>query len=175
MSKPSHSILRVISRKHGTFQVKIDEDDWERVSRHTWCVRVDKNGRFYFLASVRKPDGKRTSIYLHRFLMPHCPEDVDHAKHDYTDLRKFALRCASRSENSRNMRKTHGSSRFKGVSRHKRLGKWQAQIKHNKKVHHLGYCSDSPEGLIVCAKRYDAAARELFGEFAKTNFYLEAA
>jgi hypothetical protein len=57
-----------------------------------------------------------------------------------------------------------GISRYKGVSRNRE--KWQARIKVDGKQSHLGIFTDEEDA----ARAYDAAARELFGEFAYLNF-----
>ena len=61
----------------------------------------------------------------------------------------------------------NSSSKFKGVSWHKRDQKWQAYITINKKRKYLGYFNNEKEA----AKIYNAAAKELFGEFARINKY----
>ena len=58
------------------------------------------------------------------------------------------------------------SSKYKGVSWNKGVKKWLAQIGFNDKVIHLGQFGDE----IEAAKVYDKAAKELFGDFAHTNF-----
>lgn len=61
---------------------------------------------------------------------------------------------------------------FKGVNwSGAKTHRWQARIMRNGKRVFLGNF-DSPEGA---ARAYDAAARELFGEFARLNFPEEAA
>lgn len=84
------------------------------------------------------------------------------------------LREAVQLENNRNMRKQEGcSSKYKGVSWHKREGKWCARIAagellpngYHKRIW-LGYFEDE----IEAAKAYDRAAIKYFGEFAKLNF-----
>jgi AP2 domain len=172
------TLLQVDSPKHGTFVIWIDSDDAERVSKHTWSVVMRKN-QVYFLTNVQKPDGKRSTLKLHRFLKT-CPdgEEVDHEKHEYLDLRKTELRCVNDSQNRMNQRKVstrHTSSRFKGVSWFKKNSKWMARIKHNSRRHFLGYFPPTPEGELEAALAYDRKAIELFGEFSHLNFPLEVA
>ncbi len=115
--------------------------------------------------AVRKDKGR--TIRMHREIMrPGRGQVVDHINHDGLDNRRCNLRVCSHAENLRNQRGQVGrSSRFKGVSRDKRLGKWRAQIWHAGRHYYLGlYVSE-----IEAARAYDAKARELFGEFAYLN------
>ena len=57
-------------------------------------------------------------------------------------------------------------SKFRGVSWCKRQLQWVAYIQGQGHKRHLGYFSVEEDA----ARAYDAKARELFGEFAKTNF-----
>jgi hypothetical protein len=91
---------------------------------------------------------------------------VDHINHDGLDNRRCNLRVCSHAENVRNQRGQYGrSSRYKGVSRDRRLGKWRAQIWHNGKHTYLGL----HDSETAAAEAYNAKARELFGEFAYLN------
>ena len=88
--------------------------------------------------------------------------DGDRENNVYTNLR-----WATHSENGMNYTKTKNtSSIYKGVSFNKRLHKWSAQIKLNKRKLFLGYFKDE----VDAAKAYDEKAKELFGKYAKLNF-----
>jgi hypothetical protein len=170
------TLLEVRSKTHGNFIAWIDAADEDKVAAYQWHVQMGGRG-IYFATHVQKPDGKWTKIQLHRFLKT-CPDglQVDHEKHEYLDLRKTELRCASRSQNGYNMRShRNATSRFKGVHWHKQKSKWQALIGHNYKNVHLGYYPGTPEGERLAALAYDAKAVELFGEFSHLNFPLEVA
>jgi hypothetical protein len=167
------TLLQVDSKKHGTYNVLIDADDAERVSKHTWHVLRASSARIDFATDVQKPNGKQAKLYLHRFLKQ-CPDgfDVDHIHHNYLDLRKSELRIVTRQQNSQNMRSHRNTtSRFKGVHWHKQKSKWQALIGHNYKNVHLGYFPSERDAALA----YDAKAIELFGEFAKLNIIQERA
>jgi hypothetical protein len=58
------------------------------------------------------------------------------------------------------------SSRFKGVSWHKKDEVWRVRIKCHGVQRGLGSFRDE----IAAAEAYDEAARELFGEHARLNF-----
>lgn len=62
-------------------------------------------------------------------------------------------------------KKFSGSSKYRGVMFHKRVGKWQASVQHEKKRHHVGYF-ETPE---EAARAYNEKAMELKGDKAKLN------
>lgn len=100
-----------------------------------------------------------------------APGKVDHIDGDPTNNRLDNLRVATSEQNSHNMRKLttrQTSSQYKGVSYHKRNGKWIARIVYQGKKRHLGTYTTEEEA----ARSYDLAAHRLFGRFAKLNFPL---
>ena len=111
--------------------------------------------------------GKRKIQYLHRLVMD-APKgvQVDHIDGNKLDCRRTNLRLCTHAGNMRNsrMRKNNTSGR-KGVSWHRRYGKWQAQIRVNGKLIFLGYF----ECLDAAAAAYDNAAIEHHRDFALTN------
>ncbi len=58
------------------------------------------------------------------------------------------------------------SSEFRGVSWHKRNGKWEVRVQHQRKRRHVGCFDDE----AAAARAYDAKAAELHGRKAKFNF-----
>jgi hypothetical protein len=110
----------------------------------------------------------RRMIYMHReILQCHGEEEGDHWNHRTLDNRRSNLRKCSHAQNASNVsRPRDNRSGFKGVVFEKRTGKWYAQIRVNRKQHHLGTFTDKEDA----ARAYDAAARQHFGEFALTNF-----
>jgi transposase InsO family protein len=108
--------------------------------------------------------------YLHRFLTG-APAGmlVDHHDLDGLNNRRWNLRVATRSQNGGNTikRRCEGgtSSRYKGVDLLQ--GRyWRAQVVKDRQRHHLGLFGSEEEAALA----YDAAARELHGEFARLNF-----
>jgi HNH endonuclease/AP2 domain len=90
---------------------------------------------------------------------------IDHRDGDPTNNRWSNLRRASASQNGANRgRSRHNSSGYKGVSL-RRSGRWEAYITKKRRRMHLG-TFDTPE---AAHDAYVAAARKLFGEFARTE------
>ena len=94
------------------------------------------------------------------------PKDqIDHINLVRNDNHWVNLREATRSQNKANMRRiSTNTSGMKGVCLHRPSGKWLASIKKNQKRHHLGYFDCIEEA----ASAYEQAARDFYGEFART-------
>jgi hypothetical protein len=91
---------------------------------------------------------------------------VDHKNGNGLDNRRSNLRQCTIAENNRNVvKRIAGTSKYRGVSWHKSEGKWQAQIKHNNKRHHLGNFINEIDAAIA----YNNAATELHKDFASLN------
>jgi hypothetical protein len=144
----------------------IDDEDFELVSQYKWCARWSPGMRSYYaVTTIRKPDGKRIHLQMHRLIMnAQKGEQVDHINHNTLDNRKSELRICNASENQHNRGKNlNNSSGNKGVYAHKASGKWQAQIALNGKTIHLGLFATKEEAYTA----YCNAALELHGEFSK--------
>ena len=136
----------------------VDVADYPLVSHYKWgswkgYVRVHYGGKV---------------LLMHRLILGvvNSSDHVDHINGNPSDNRRCNLRVCTHAENLRNRRKQKNtSSVYKGVCASYK-GKWRATIRTNGIKQHLG-CFGSE---IDAARAYDAAARESFGEFAKTNF-----
>jgi hypothetical protein len=138
----------------------IDDDDYARASKLNW--RLNRMG--YVEASV---DGTR--VLLHRFVMRERKPEVfiDHKDGDRLDNRKGQLRRATAKQNGWNKGKpkVECSSQYKGVSFDAERGKWYSCIHYEGKTRRLGRFASQEEA----AAAYDAAAKELFGKWARLN------
>ena len=147
------------------FVALIDDEDFELVSRHRW--HADKDHRnIYAITTVRKTDGRRTTIMMHRLIMGMMVGiAVDHIDGNGLNNSKANLRIATTSENAMNRRPRKDSiSGLKGVSWCKARRSWQASIAVDKKRIHLGFYYTA----IDAHAAYCAASVRYHGEFGRT-------
>lgn len=155
-----------IARRDGSVHIVLfDASDAELVLSHTWRISTPNMKRpdlKYAVAHVRKSNGAKGDISMHRLVMGHPAVRVDHINHDGLDNRRANLRLATGSQNGGNQLPKGGSSAYKGVSFHKAAGKWSAKFRN----HHIGLFASE----VDAAKAYDTAALEYWGDFALVNF-----
>jgi hypothetical protein len=144
------------------YDVIVDDDIAPMVLARKWHIADRKRG-IYFSTSILFPDGKYRDVKLHRFILE-CPPGllVDHKNGNHLDCRRQNLRVCTTAENTRNqpIHKTTTTG-YKGVSVHRRSGKYRAQIRFNNRFIHIGVFSTPEEA----AAAYDKTAKKLFGEF----------
>jgi hypothetical protein len=150
------------------FTAIIDDEDEELISQHSWYAKRGHNGKYYARTTIRLPNGKQTTRLMHRLILgPQARHHTDHKNGNSLDNRRDNIRPCTNSQNQANRPKRVGvfSSRYKGVSSRDK-SRWTASVMHEGKQIHIGiFCSE-----IEAAYAYDAKIRELFGEFAFTNF-----
>lgn len=156
-------IITLHSKVHGLKEVLIDDEDYEKVSKHTWWVsKVDKKGTVYVrgLISINKKE------YLHRYIMNISDRNilVDHKDFNPLNNQKNNLRICTKRQNQNNRRKINletSTSKYIGV--HLNGGKyWQARAAGK----YIGLFKTEEEA----AKARDKKLIELYGDFANLNF-----
>lgn len=153
-------IFTIHSKKYGPHKVEIDDEDAEKVFRHTWSVHY-KKGR---LTDVRTNLKTRKQLTLHRLISGR--KMIDHKDGNPLNNKKENLRCCSNAENIRNRGlQSNNSSGFKGAYFHTNKNKYQAQIKVNGCMIYLGL----HENVKDAARAYNKAAKQFYGEFARLN------
>lgn len=99
---------------------------------------------------------------LHRFIfIPNKVQKVDHKNRNPLDNTRRNLRNCTSSQNSYNSKnRSYGTSKYRGVSFHKKAFKWQAHLKVNKKTKYLGIFHSEKAAALA----YNKAALEFIGK-----------
>jgi hypothetical protein len=150
----------------------VDDEDWDMLMQYRWHIKEDfgPDGRRvcgpYARTSIYQGNRRSIEVSMHQFLTGFA--ETDHHDGGGLNNRRSNLRSATSGQNSANSRKRSGapSSRFKGVSRYRKTGRWQAYTHVNRRFKFLGYFDNEEDA----ARAYDAAALEIWGEFARLNF-----
>jgi hypothetical protein len=151
----------------------VDDGDLDLVSQYRWHCYGGKDrpelrtrgpyARTKPPARSRSTDGP-TFILMHVLIMGLT--GVDHVDHDGLNNQRYNLRPATVAQNNHNQRpRITGSSRYKGVTWHKKCKKWQATIKLNNRCVYLGLFAGEEEAAVA----YDTAALAAYGERAYLN------
>ena len=161
--------FRKIDLGDGLFTI-VDVNIYYALGCYKWSACGRDDDSLYAARILRKTEfGRIKYMYLHREIMnPPKGLLVDHENGDSLDNRRANLRLATHSQNIHNRRKirTKTASIYIGIYFDRRLGKWTAKIRHQKKRIYLG-CFNSE---IDAARAYDKAALEYHKEFARLNF-----
>ncbi len=144
----------------------VDDADFERLNQFKWYASKQP-GTFY---ACRDAGGRtnRKQIRMHRVITGVTKSrQVDHINGNGLDNRRTNLRICVASQNQANRGKQRNcKSGFKGVSWNKSNRKWVSLIQVLGKHIYLG----GFDCKITAARAYDEKAKEMFGEFARTNF-----
>ncbi len=153
---PKDDSVRLIALSGGGY-AWVDAADYEWLNRYHWRS----------LNGYPCRSDKRRRVFMHRQIMqPPAEKVVDHIDGNKRNACRSNLRICTCQENRHNQRKRrNGSSRFKGVTFDKRLGRWKAQYRLDGRTYHIGCFDDEVEA----ARAYDYAAVKCFGEFACLN------
>ena len=143
-------------------QALVDNDMFDYLNQWKWYAHKD---RYTYYAQRYE---RHRTIIMHRVVLKAIKGQIsDHRNCDGLDNQRHNLRLVTRSQNGQNQRiNIKGSSKYKGVSWHKRDQIWRARIKLYGKFIHLGNYHNE----TIAAWAYDQMAKNLFGEFARVNF-----
>lgn len=138
-------------------QILVDDEDYEYLSRFKWSV----NHSGYAVGM------KRGHMRMHRWIIKaRDDQQVDHINMNTLDNRRCNLRFCTNSQNRANEHlRANNKSGFRGVCWKKHAKKFMARIGIAGKEIYLGYYPTAEEAARV----YDAKAKELYGQFARTN------
>lgn len=126
-----------------------------RLQTCTWC----KGGNGYVMTRSAK-----NAISMQRFLTSAKPDEiVDHIDRNPLNNTIRNLRICTKQENAINTPiRSDNATGYKGVSYHKKAGKFRAYIVINGKQIHLGLFDTAEQA----AQKYQETARLFYGEFS---------
>ncbi len=164
---------KTIPVNRGKDEAKIDAEDFERVSAHTWRTITSSSGRRIVVTTISTPKGYR-QLTLGAFLMKPPKGKLVYPRRFQNgfDYRKENLIVCSMSDRQKILPKSRktGTSRYKGVSYYPKNSCWRAGIRVEGKAIHLGFFDSEEEAALA----YNKAARKHFGEMAYQNTVVKA-
>ena len=142
----------------------VDVADYAHLKDFNWFVSKDG----YAVGFIPDGAGKFKLQYMHRLILhPAQGELVDHINGNTLDNRRTNLRIATPQQNMQSRKVcSRSETGLKGVGWHKARRKYHARIQLQGMRYHLGFFLDAENAALT----YDAAARLLFGEFARCNY-----
>lgn len=144
--------------------ILFDLEDYDKIKDYCWYISFHNNKKDKRVrTNIRDCNNKRTTLFMHKLIMPNDFMVIDHINRDPLDNRKSNLRICTQAQNTYN-RKGNGGI-YKGVQKRKYDGKWIASIGYNGSHYYIG-AFDTPE---LAALAYNEKAKEFFGEFAYLN------
>lgn len=159
--------MKYIKLTQGKYAI-VDDCDYPELSQYKWYAHKQRNT--YYAYRGESLNGKKVVVAMHRQILGLSYRDgkeTDHKNHNGLDNKRSNIRICTRFQNSLNqLANKNTTSKYKGESWAKKHKKWYAHIKINQKSYHIGNFDNE----IDAAKAYDIKAKELFGDFAYTNF-----
>lgn len=137
----------------------VDDEDYETVNQYNWTNIHNR------------PEARinKKTVWVYRWLL-NAPSgvEVDHIDGNALNNTRTNLRLCTRKQNSYNRAFTSGKthSKYKGVTWHITNRRWQASIRVDGKLKHLGVFKVEEDAAIA----YDNAASTYFADFAYLNF-----
>ena len=102
----------------------IDEEDLEIVKKYKWRAHKTKTKykeNYYAITDVKQPNGKNTTLYMHRLIMDVSKGFVvDHINRNGLDNRKKNLKIVTQKENAlKSIRFDNNDPEYRNSSRYK--------------------------------------------------------
>lgn len=152
-------------------EIRVSDEDYDHVRGFTWAQF--RNGRVYRKEPLPPVEGApraTRTILLHRQIAQVTDSrKVIFRDGDSTNCTRENLVIASESFQPRQRIKKPGSSAYRGVGWNRAKSMWQAFLRVNGKLKHLGFFSGD-DAEKRAAQAYDNAALEKLGELAILNF-----
>lgn len=161
-------LLKIVSKKHGTFDVKIDDEDYDLMIQYRWYI-VKEPTNVYAKRKVGHGRKNRRLIPMHRDILNMSDKKmwVDHINGDGLDNQKGNLRIATPDQNAKNRKvSVRSKTGFKGVRlTPNRKKPCAVAINSNGKDYFGGYFDNA----IDAARKFNELSIKHHGEFAYLN------
>lgn len=154
------------------YEAVIDASDVGLADKYNWHSKIERRPdgsilAVYATSKVGIGGRKQRTIRLHSIILT-TPDGLrtDHIDGDGLNNRRENLRVATIAQNTHNQRRNiANTSGVKGVTWHKKCGKWMARIKAQGIRHHLGFF----DSLEDAAAAYSSASATFHGAFGRTD------
>jgi hypothetical protein len=146
--------MKEIQLSNSPLKALVDDEDFNQLSKYKWHYSPG-HATGYAKRNPRKCDATTKRILMHRVIL-NTPDglDTDHINGNGLDNRRRNLRAVTHAENLSNTKAyRNNSTGFKGVTFHKKVGKFQACISINGKNTYLGLFKTASEANAVCVKK----------------------
>jgi len=152
----------------GQYVALVDDSDYEWLMQWKWRVHIQPH-TCYAHTNIRLPNGKIRVVRMHRVVLGinNPLIIIDHRNRNGLDNQSDNLRVCTNSKNQANrISKPGSSSKYLGVSWHKRDKLWRAKVKKDGIEYRLGGFKFEKDAAVARDKK----AQELHGSFAILNF-----
>lgn len=127
--------------------------------KNSWYLHWNPDTKSFYVVGRVRVQGRLKKIQLHRLIM--SPSDdmvVDHINHDTLDNRRSNLRVVTDAQNLQNRKGARKDSKsgIRGVYWNSQLNKWQAYVRLDKKLIHVGVFENINDAAS-CVSRVRAA------------------
>lgn len=159
--------MKLVKLTRGQF-AKVDDEDFEKVSKNKWTAEKLTRGGFYALRGI-SIQGKQTTIRMHRFILNATKgQIVDHINGDTLDNQKANLRFCTAKENARNRAITK-RNKYGYIGIRKKIyktiaPKYQALISIEGKQKSLGFFKTKKQAALEYKKFAKTVYKNFFRE-----------
>jgi hypothetical protein len=146
-----------------TLAAVVDDDDFDLVASHKWYGHAERRGdRVVWYAETTRC---KRRLSMHRLIAGAAKgELVDHRDgNGLNNTRSNIRKCTAEQNGSNRGPASNNTSGFKGVTKHKKTGKWQAAIRHRGRSIYLGLFDDA----AVAHEAYCRENAKIHGSFAR--------
>lgn len=158
-------IIEIKSPKYGLHRVMVDESDFDNLNKFKWSI--EKHRYTFYVSRVFGKTRRR----MHRDILGvYNPKIlVDHKDGNGLNNQRKNLRLCNNSQNLSNSKsRINSSSKFIGVSWIESRKIWEVKICKSGIKKLIGRFKNETDAAIA----YNKAAKEVHGEFAKTNLII---